>query len=240
MPHLPRLPRIIAHRCGGSLAPENTLAGLRASIALGCAGVEFDVMLSGDGTPCLIHDETLERTTNGHGKVAETPDPRLFSLDAGNGESIPRLDAALTLCAGHGLWVNLEVKPASGQEVRTAEAIAACLPGLWPQPENILLSSFSQPALAVLQKTLPHYPRGLLCESVPPDWPQRLRALEAGSLHCAAAAVSDSLLAAARAHAVPVLCYTVNDPAQAEDLLQRGVSALFTDRPERLAHLSHR
>ena len=71
MPHLPRLPRIIAHRCGGSLAPENTLAGLRASIALGCAGVEFDVMLSADGSPWVIHDETLERTTDGTGTVEE-------------------------------------------------------------------------------------------------------------------------------------------------------------------------
>ncbi|MEO8409530.1 MAG: glycerophosphodiester phosphodiesterase family protein, partial [Propionivibrio sp.] len=56
------LPRVIAHRCGGALAPENTLAGLRIAAAMGFEAVEFDVMLSADGSPWLIHDETLART----------------------------------------------------------------------------------------------------------------------------------------------------------------------------------
>jgi glycerophosphoryl diester phosphodiesterase len=72
------LPRWFAHRGGGSLAPENTLAGIRLAARLGYKAVEFDVMLSGDGTPVLIHDETLERTTNGVGRVCETPDARSF------------------------------------------------------------------------------------------------------------------------------------------------------------------
>ena len=60
-------PRIIAHRGGGALAPENTLAGLRRARSLGFSAVEFDVMLAGDGVPVLMHDETLERTTDGRG-----------------------------------------------------------------------------------------------------------------------------------------------------------------------------
>ncbi|MCC7269211.1 MAG: glycerophosphodiester phosphodiesterase, partial [Rhodocyclaceae bacterium] len=77
-------PRLIAHRCGGALAPENTLAGLRKAFELGYRAVEFDVMLSGDGTPVLIHDETLERTTDGRGRVADTSDAELARLDAGS------------------------------------------------------------------------------------------------------------------------------------------------------------
>ena len=77
------LPRVVAHRCGGSLAPENTLAGLPITAALGFGAVEFDVMLSADNTPWLIHDETLERTSNGKGLVSATPDSVLQSLDAG-------------------------------------------------------------------------------------------------------------------------------------------------------------
>jgi glycerophosphoryl diester phosphodiesterase len=73
------LPRWFAHRGGGSLAPENTLAGIRLAARLGFKAVEFDVMLSGDGTPVLIHDETLERTTNGVGRVCDTPDNAYFS-----------------------------------------------------------------------------------------------------------------------------------------------------------------
>ena len=68
------LPRVFAHRCGGALAPENTLAGLRVAAAKGIRAVEFDVMLSADVSPWLIHDETLERTTSGVGKLCDTPD----------------------------------------------------------------------------------------------------------------------------------------------------------------------
>ena len=63
-------PRIIAHRCGGALAPENSLAGLDLAARLGCRGVEFDVMLSADEIPLLIHDEAVDRTTTGRGQVA--------------------------------------------------------------------------------------------------------------------------------------------------------------------------
>lgn len=237
MSHRFRLPRIIAHRCGGSLAPENTLAGLRASLARGIRAVEFDVMLSGDETPCLIHDETLERTTNGQGAVAHTSDALLFSLDAGQGERIARLAEALDFCARHDFWVNLEIKPAAGTDERTAALIAAQLPTLWPQAEQMLISSFSLTALAVMQEKLPHYRRGLLYETPPPNWLDHLHQLAASTLHCAAAAVDAALLEQAKAHAVPLLCYTVNDADAARSLLQRGVSALFTDRPDRLSNL---
>ena len=76
-------PRIIAHRCGGALAPENTLAGLRVAARLGCRGVEFDAMLAADGVPVLIHDETLERTTSGLGRVTDSESAQLIRLDAG-------------------------------------------------------------------------------------------------------------------------------------------------------------
>ncbi len=119
------------------------------------------------------------------------------------------------------------------QRAGVVKGIATARPGT----DNILLSSFSIPALKVLQQRLPHYRRGLLYDTPPADWLHELRALEASSLHCAAKAVSDALLATASAHAVPLLCYTVNQPQAAQDLLRRGVSAIFTDRPDRLSHL---
>src|SRR5262245_35511267 len=109
-------PQIVGHRGGGTLAPENTLAGIRTAAQMGCGGVEFDVMLSADGVPVLIHDETLERTTNGHGSVATTAYASLASLDAGawfdprfRGERVPTLDQAGKLCVELGLWANIEV-----------------------------------------------------------------------------------------------------------------------------------
>ena len=162
------LPRWFAHRGGGSLAPENTLAGIRLAASLGYKAVEFDVMLSADGTPVLIHDETLERTTNGRGHVCATPDARLFALDAGQGERIPRFVDAVALCIKLGLLANVEIKPATGYEVATAEAVSRLTADLWRgaavQP---LLSSFSLEALEVARDLAPGISRGVLFEKPP-------------------------------------------------------------------------
>ena len=225
------LPRWIAHRGGGSLAPENTLAGIRLAASLGYQAVEFDVMLSADGTPVLIHDETLERTTNGSGNVCATPDARLFTLDAGNGERIPRFADAAALCIELGLLANVEIKPATGREIATAEVVSRLTADLWRgaavQP---LLSSFSLAALEVARDLAPGVRRGVLFEAPPAGWLDQLRRLQAVTLHCDADLISDEVIAEATANNVPVLCYTVNAPEQAKTLFARGVSSLFTDR----------
>ena len=225
------LPRWIAHRGGGSLAPENTLAGIRLAASLGYQAVEFDVMLSADGTPVLIHDETLERTTNGSGNVCATPDARLFTLDAGNGERIPRFADAAALCIELGLLANVEIKPATGHEITTAEVVSRLTADLWRgaavQP---LLSSFSLAALEVARDLAPGVRRGVLFEAPPAGWLDQLRRLQAVTLHCEADLISDEVIAEATANNVPVLCYTVNAPEQAKTLFARGVSSLFTDR----------
>lgn len=225
------LPRWFAHRGGGSLAPENTLAGIRLAARLGYKAVEFDVMLSADGTPVLIHDETLERTTNGAGRVCDTPDAVLFSLDAGQGERIPRFTEAAVLCCKLGLLANVEIKPAAGHELRTAKVVSRLTAELWRgaavQP---LLSSFSLAALEVARDLAPGIARGVLYEAPPADWRNELRRLQANSLHCDGELLGDDILAEARAYGIPVLCYTVNSENQAKNLFARGVSSLFTDR----------
>src|SRR6185295_13170166 len=89
-------PRVVAHRGGGTLAPENTLGAIRHGASLGFRGVEFDVMLTGDSTAVLIHDETLERTTTGRGGVASLTYEAIGGFDAGawlaerwRGERVP-------------------------------------------------------------------------------------------------------------------------------------------------------
>lgn len=223
------LPPLIAHRCGGNRAPENTLAGLRAAAALGCRAVEFDVMLSADGTPVLIHDETLERTTNGVGRVCETPDAVLFSLDAGAGERIPTLVEAAELCRQFGLLANVEIKPASGHEIATGECVARFVATYWQGPPP-LLSSFSPEALLAAWRVAPQLAYGLLFEDVPADWLAQRAAIGAQTLHCDATRVSDAVLAEAAAAGVPVLCYTVNDAGEARRLFARGVRSVFSDR----------
>ena len=228
--------RLIAHRCGGAHAPENTLAGLHAAARLGFEAVEFDVMLAACGTPVLIHDETLERTTNGTGRVCEMPFAALRALDAGSwfhpnfaGERIPTLAEAIALADALGLQVNVEIKPAQGFEQATASAVARALRGGGCGGEPPLLSSFSIEALQVARPLAPELPRALLVEDVPRNWRSRLDALGAVALHCEASKLTSAQIARCVAAGVPLRCYTVNDEVEARRLFDAGVSAVFTD-----------
>lgn len=235
-----RLPRVLAHRCGGKLAPENTLAGLTVAVAHGCGGVEFDVMLSAAQTPFVIHDETLERTTSGQGRVAETDDAILRGLDAGRwfdmrfaGERIPTLEEVATRTIELGLAVNLEIKPSSGQDELTARVVAQQALSLWRDAgPMLLLSSFSERALIVAQEVAPEVPRGLLFEAIPDDWRQRCLRLGAISLHAEAEALNRTIVQAVRAAGLRLVAYTVNDPVRATALFEWGVDCVITDRPD--------
>ena len=233
--------RLIAHRCGGALAPENSLSGLRAAHARGYRAVEFDVMLSADGTPVLIHDETQERTTTGHGRVAATRDAELFRLSLACGafadwpdEPVPRLAEAAQACRDLGLLANVEIKPATGTDAVTARRVAADVAHLWREAPPPLLSSFSETALAVAREVAPDLPRALLVERVPADWAMRVARLGCVALHCASRQLSWRWLPEARHLGLAVRCYTVNRPPRAARLFARGIDAVFTDALDRL------
>jgi len=239
MPPWP-LARVLAHRCGGALAPENTLAGVAVAASLDCGGVEFDVMLSGSGSPVLIHDETLERTTDGRGCVAETPDDRLRQLDAGRwfgegfeGERIPTLKQAADRCIALGLSVNLEIKPSRGADEATGRVVASDALALWANARvPPLLSSFSVVALSAAVKAAPALPRGLLVERVPADWLERCRRVGAVALHADARHLTFDVVARMRDCGLRVAAYTVNDPSRAYELFGWGVDCVITDRPD--------
>lgn len=245
--------RLIAHRCGGALAPENSLAGLQVAHERGYQAVEFDVMLSRDGTPVLIHDETVDRTTTGRGHVSRMSDDELFALSLAKGahiafidERIPRFADAASRCQALGLLANVEIKPAEGCERETAEQVAVMSRELWRAsstdslPDSRcrltppLLSSFSETALAVARDVAPELPRALLVEWVPPDWQARIDRLGCIALHCSARQPGWGWLATAHARGLAVRCYTVNRPALAARLFSRGVDAIFTDALEEI------
>jgi glycerophosphoryl diester phosphodiesterase len=228
-------PRILAHRGGGALAPENTLGAIRLGASLGFKGVEFDVMLAGDGTPVLIHDETLERTTNGRGIVADTPYSELARLNAGNGEPVPSFEQAARLCRELGLWANVEIKPAKGHERATGEAVAKMAADLWRDADVLpVLSSFSSEALARARDVAPRLPRGLLVGKIPADWNARLRELQCVALHCDHKHLAQATAAEVRAAAYGVLVYTVNEVADAKRLLGWPVDCIVTDALDRI------
>lgn len=232
-----RYPRIIAHRGGGALAPENTLTGLRLAARLGCHGVEFDVMLSADGVPILMHDETLERTTDGCGPVAQERFATLRELDAGirhgaafRGERIPTLDEALALCAELGLWANVEIKPSAGRAAETGAVVGRMLAAQWAGKG--VVSSFSETALAAARSRAGDKRFALLVEAIPADWPAQLADLGCAALHCCAADADPAVVAAIAAAGVPLAGYTVNRGDAAQRFFAAGAAAIFTDRPD--------
>jgi glycerophosphoryl diester phosphodiesterase len=238
----PGLASVIGHRGAAARAPENTLAGLRKAHELGATWVEFDVMLTRDGVPILIHDETLHRTTNGRGRVPDRTLAEIRALDAGAwfspafaGERVPTLEEAVALLLELGLNANVEIKPATGHETATGEVVADTLRRLWPEDgPRLLLSSFERPALAAARMVAPAIPRGLLAEALPGDWVEAMQALECATLHLGHTDISAAALELLPAAGVPVLLYTVNTVARAQALLAAGATALFTDAPDLL------
>lgn len=238
------LPRWIAHRGGGALAPENTLAGFRLAARMGYRAAEFDVMLTADGVPVVIHDETLERTTTGRGRVADLEWKTIAGADAGvrfhkawMGEKVPRLEEVLALCAALDLGINVEIKPAAGHDEMTGRIVAETVKRLWPSDRPLLLSSFSPAALVAARDAVPGLPRALLVEHIPADWAERLQALACVALHARADDLLPNVVAEVRAAGVPLAAYTVNSAGLAEQCFGMGLAALFTDRLDCLGPL---
>jgi glycerophosphoryl diester phosphodiesterase len=239
---LPGLARVVGHRGAAARAPENTLVGLRKARELGARWVEFDVMLTADGAPVLIHDETLRRTTSGRGRVSERTLAEIRTLDAGGwfapefrGERVPTLEEAVALLLELGLHANVEIKPAAGHAVATGETVAEVLIAAWPKDgPRLLLSSFDRAALAAAQRSAPGIPRGLLAGRLPADWREAMQALACATLHLDHTRAGMAALERLVGEGVPVLLYTVNAAARARELLSAGAAAVFTDAPDLL------
>jgi glycerophosphoryl diester phosphodiesterase len=229
---------VIGHRGAAAVAPENTLASLRKAKELGAAWVEFDVKLTRDRAAVLMHDERLERTTDGQGEVSLITLVELQKLDAGAwfdpafaGERVPTFADALALCGELGLGINVEIKPCPGREAETARVAVETLLEHWPEDRPApLISSFAPVCLAVARDLAPAVPRGCLADRLPARWQQQLEAYDCSTLHLNDQRLSEQQRAAVLAAGVPLILYTVNDPDRARELLGAGVTALFTDR----------
>jgi len=232
----------IAHRGAGTLAPENTLAAFRLGAACGWRMFECDAKLSRDGVPFLLHDATLERTTNGHGPAAACTWGELAQLDAGSwharrwaGEALPTLAALVRWCAANHYLLNVELKPNPGQGYDTGRAVAQLLARLWPPALPApLLSSFIPQALQGARDAAAHLPRALLLAAFT-DTPANTAAARAQELGCAALVLHYPLWNAAlvaQAHAAGLRClsYTVNDDCAAQRLCDLQTDGIITDR----------
>ncbi len=236
-------PKILAHRGGGSLAPENTLAAIRLGQALGYRAHEFDVKLSRDGVALLLHDATLERTTNGRGRAADLDWSALRKLDAGGwhssafaGEPVASFEESAKLLRSRDTMANVEIKPTPGLERETGATVARAALKFWQGSAVApLLSSFSFEALLAAKESAPELPRGwLVNEFTEADW-ARLEELGAVSLHADHKRFDPARIPELHERGYRVMLYTVNDAVTAAGLLAAGVDGLFTDNLQAFA-----
>lgn len=230
-------PRLIAHRGGGRLAPENTMAGMRAGAEHGYRMFEYDVKLSKDNVLVLLHDDDVDRTTNGKGPARGMTLAELTALDAGAwhspafaGARIPTLEEVARFTLANGIASNVEIKPCPGRETETGTAVALAARELW-QGAAVppLLSSFSEEALAAAHVAAPKLPRALLVDKIPSDWRDRLVQHDCIGFNVNQKDVTPELVKAVHGAGYRLSAWTVNDPARARQLLDWGVDGIFTD-----------
>jgi glycerophosphoryl diester phosphodiesterase len=222
---------VFGHRGAAGLAPENTLASFDAAVAVGVPWVELDVQRCADAL-LVFHDDRLERTTNGQGRLQDHSLASLRALDAGNGQRIPLLEEVLDHLRGR-VRINVELKSFNGTAALTADLLLAQIgKGTW-QSDDFLVSSFHLPELARFHTLAPRIPIATLHVGPPLGLCAEARALEACAVHLAQDFVDARMIADARRSGLRVNAYTVNHADEAARLQAMGVDGIFTDHPER-------
>jgi glycerophosphoryl diester phosphodiesterase len=241
-------PRVIAHRGFSGVAPENTLAAIRKAIDVGADMAEIDVLLSRDGHVVVLHDETVDRTTDGKGPVAALDLEEIRKLDAGSwfakefaGEKLPTLAEVLDLVRGR-ILLNVEIKTEAvtpeiegGIADRVLRLIAEREMG-----DQVMLSSFDPEALRQARqldasiRTASLYDKDLQRGRSPLEI---MSAVGSNGFNLSARQLSAEILRACHAQGRPVAVYTVDDKAKMKRLIARGVDAIFTNRPDRMLEL---
>jgi len=225
----------IAHRGASGSFPENTVSAFRAAIDAGADMCELDVQLSRDGAVVVIHDDTVERTTDGKGEVAELTLAELKRLDAGakfkggpfKGAQIPTLEEVFAVTGGK-CGLNIELK-AGGLEHQVAQIM---------QARNALgdsiVSSFNWEYLKKLQQLHFNIRIGLLAEEKPVDLMMNAVAMRAYSINPRWDMVTSDLCKAAHERSLKLYTWTVDADARMRALIECGVDGIMTNYPERL------
>ena len=251
-------PLVYAHRGGAALRPENTIASFDYGISLGADGLEFDVRLSRDGVVVIHHDATLERTTNVTGSVSSFTADELLRVDAGHwftpadnrrkagtdgpfpyrgqGHGIPRLRQVLSRYPGVPLIIELKTNDPELAERAIADVRAE------KAADRVAFGSFGWRVLRTARRLEPHIPTGASREEVRlalyrswVRWPlgkEAYREFQVPERSGPTRIVSRHFIKHAHRAGLVVKVWTVNDPADMRRLLEWGVDALISDRPD--------
>ncbi|MCB1783104.1 MAG: glycerophosphoryl diester phosphodiesterase [Alphaproteobacteria bacterium] len=235
-----KLPKIIGHRGTCAYAPENTLESIHTAADMGIEWVELDVKLTKDEVAVIFHDDDLDRTTNGHGPIAQMTYEDLRQLECGSwfaesfaGLKIPTLEEAVEVIIERGMGFNMEIKPCPGREKDTAEVALDLLSQIWDDHDRLLISSFQHVSLETAMDMAGDWSRGLILpKEWPENWAELAQYLEVSTININASEITREQVEAIMDMEKQILAYTVNDPDQARILQGLGVDGFFSDAPD--------
>lgn len=234
---------VFAHRGASGNFPENTLSSFREAARLPIYGVEFDVHMTADGELVVIHDESIDRTSNGHGYVKDMTLDELKLYDYGSwfapefaGETIPTLDEVLDIFAQTEHKLNIELKSDIFPYEGMVEKVLAIISDRQIE-SRVILSSFDHGAIQMAKQLAPQIETGALFMEVLVNPLDYLQNLPADALHLFFPTAVRPSLGEVYEAGVPVRTFTVNDENYAQMLKQVGVESIFTDYPERMSVL---
>ncbi len=238
-----RITQIFAHRGAMGTHPENTMAAFKESHRVGADGIELDVQLSRDGVPVVIHDETVDRTSNGTGWVKDLTWSELRQLDFGApyadsfaGERIPSLEEVLSWIAHTPLTLNIELKNGIVRYPGLEDKVIT-LVQQYGLEGKVIVSSFNHYSLVDVKQRYPHIETAILfMEGLYEPW-RYAREIGASGLHCLLPVAVPEFLQAAAAAGMPVRPFNVNREEDVVRLMQGGCDAIFTNWPERAREL---
>jgi glycerophosphoryl diester phosphodiesterase len=233
-------PQVIAHRGASYYAPENTAAAITLASEQGAKWIEVDLHLTRDNGIFIIHNSTVNKCTNGKGRVRELDSSELEKLDAGSwyskqyaNQRLLSLPELIQLGTQLDLNFNLELKAEPGLENLTAQISADIVKQYWPKNKALpLFSSFSTIAVEAIKQALVAAPRALLVDVWNDDLKNTAIELECVSINANRKLINDATLASMHDTGCKVLVYTVNDLDLACQLISMGVDGIFTDKPK--------
>ena len=229
----------IGHRGAAAYAPENTLTSFRRAVELGADGVEFDLHRARDGTFVVLHDDTVDRTTDGHGKVEALTVAELRRFDAGSwkgrefaGERIPTFDDVIAAVPQR-ILLFAELKDGSARSPGIEDALARFIRERGVV-ERVRVSSFDHRALARLRPLVPDLETGALFTGLPVDLVALARNAAAQAVHPSFHYLTREAVEEAHRAGLAVNAWTVNEPEDIEAVRGMGVDGIFSDHPDRL------
>jgi glycerophosphoryl diester phosphodiesterase len=232
-------PLVIGHACAGGEAPHNTLAGVRACLATGAHAMEIDVQLSADGIPVLMHDNTVDRTTNLSGPVSAFTAAKLAAADAGDGEKVPTLREVLDLVDAR-LTVMCELKRTEGNPEQDARLVGAVLGVIRERRAETwaAIHSFNTEIVEQARAAEPRVSAAVISPAVQGEARDRLfagalkRHAQALSVHHSC--IDRGFVVAAKRRQLTLWTWTPDEEAEWARLCDAGVDGIITNYPTRL------